>query len=30
MTALARKLDSLRDKGGIRHVDIANLLGTRP
>lgn len=30
MTALARKLDSLREKGGIRHIDVANLLGTRP
>lgn len=30
MTALARKLDSLRERGGIRHVDVANLLGTRP
>jgi transcriptional regulator with XRE-family HTH domain len=30
MTALARKLDSLREKGGMRHVDVANLLGTRP
>ena len=30
MTALARKLDTLREKGAIRHVDIANLLGTRP
>lgn len=30
MTALARKLDSLREKGGMRHIDVANLLGTRP
>jgi len=30
MTAVARKLDSLREKGGMRHVDVANLLGTRP
>lgn len=30
MTALARKLDSLREKGGMRHVDVANLLGARP
>lgn len=30
MTALARKLESLREKGGMRHVDVANLLGTRP
>jgi transcriptional regulator with XRE-family HTH domain len=30
MTALARKLESLHEKGAIRHIDIANLLGTRP
>jgi hypothetical protein len=30
MTAVARKLESLRSRGAIRHVDIANLLGTRP
>ena len=30
MTAVARKLDSIRDKGGMRNVDVANLLGTRP
>lgn len=30
MTAVARKLESLREKGGIRHVDVANLLNTRP
>ena len=30
MTAVARKLDSIREKGGMRNVDVANLLGTRP
>ncbi len=30
MTAVARKLESLRSRGAIRNVDIANLLGTRP
>jgi DNA-binding transcriptional regulator YiaG len=30
MTALARKLDVIRDKGGLRSTDVANLLGTRP
>lgn len=30
MTAVARKLDSIREKGGMKHVDVANLLGTRP
>ena len=30
MTAVARKLDSIRAKGGMRHIDVANLLGTRP
>lgn len=30
MTALARKLDSIRDKGGLKSTDVANLLGTRP
>lgn len=30
MTAVARKLDSIRQKGGMRHVDVANLLGLRP
>lgn len=29
-TAVARKLESIRTKGGMRHVDVANLLGTRP
>jgi Protein of unknown function (DUF2384) len=28
--AVARKLDSLRTKGAIRHIEVANLLGTRP
>lgn len=30
MTVLSRKLDALREKGGMRHVDVANLLRTRP
>ena len=30
MTALARKLQSLREKGMMRHTEVANLLGTRP
>ncbi len=30
MTAVARKLDSIRSKGGMKHIDVANLLGTRP
>jgi hypothetical protein len=29
-TAVARKLDSIRVKGAMRHVDVANMLGTRP
>lgn len=29
-TALSRRLDSIREKGAMKHVDIANLLGTRP
>lgn len=28
--AVARKLDSLREKGAMRNVEVANLLGTRP
>jgi hypothetical protein len=28
--AVARKLESIRDKGAMRHVEVANLLGTRP
>jgi hypothetical protein len=28
--ALARKLDSIRTKGAMRNVEVANLLGTRP
>jgi transcriptional regulator with XRE-family HTH domain len=28
--ALAKKLDSLREKGGMRSNEVANLLGTRP
>ncbi len=28
--AVARRLDSIREKGALRHVDVANLLGTRP
>lgn len=30
MTALSRKLDVIRTKGGMKNVDVANLLGTRP
>lgn len=29
-SAVARKLDSLRTKGGMRNIEVANLLGTRP
>jgi hypothetical protein len=28
--AVARKLDSLRAKGAMKHTDVANILGTRP
>lgn len=28
--AVARKLESLRTKGAIKHIEVANLLGTRP
>lgn len=28
--AVARKLESLREKGAMRHTDVANILGTRP
>jgi hypothetical protein len=28
--AVARKLESLREKGAMRHIDVANILGTRP
>ncbi|MYF86391.1 MAG: hypothetical protein F4178_08180 [Rhodospirillaceae bacterium] len=28
--AVARKLESIRTKGAMRHVEVANLLGTRP
>jgi transcriptional regulator with XRE-family HTH domain len=30
MSAISKKLDSIRDKGGMRLVDVANILGTRP
>ncbi len=30
MSALAKKLASLRDKGGLRNNEVANLLGARP
>ena len=30
MTAVARKLEIIRTKGGMKHIDVANLLGTRP
>lgn len=29
-SAVARKLESLRNKGAMRHIEVANLLGTRP
>jgi hypothetical protein len=29
-SAVARKLGSIRTKGAMRHVEVANLLGTRP
>lgn len=29
-SALARKLESIRTKGAMRHIEVANLLGTRP
>ena len=29
-TAVARKLESLRTKGAMRNIEVANLLGTRP
>ncbi len=29
-SAVARKLESIRAKGAMRHIEVANLLGTRP
>jgi transcriptional regulator with XRE-family HTH domain len=29
-SAVARKLESLRSKGAIKNIEVANLLGTRP
>lgn len=29
-SAVARKLESIRVKGAMRHIEVANLLGTRP
>lgn len=29
-SAVARKLESLRTKGSMKHIEVANLLGTRP
>jgi DNA-binding transcriptional regulator YiaG len=29
-SAVARKLDSLRSKGAMKNIEVANLLGTRP
>ena len=29
-SAVARKLDSLRTKGAMKNIEVANLLGTRP
>jgi transcriptional regulator with XRE-family HTH domain len=28
--AVARRLESIRSKGALRHADVANVLGTRP
>jgi transcriptional regulator with XRE-family HTH domain len=28
--AVARKLDSIRNKGGLKNIDVANVLGMRP
>jgi transcriptional regulator with XRE-family HTH domain len=30
MSAIAKKLEAIREKGGMRMVDVANVLGTRP
>src|SRR6202034_4508880 len=30
LSAVARKLESIREKGALRHTDVANVLGTRP
>lgn len=30
MTAIARKIDSLRTKGAMKSIDIANVIGARP
>jgi len=30
MNAVARKLESIREKGAMRSLEVANLLGTRP
>jgi DNA-binding transcriptional regulator YiaG len=29
-SAVARKLESIRTKGALKHIDVANVLGTRP
>lgn len=29
-SAVARRLESIRTKGAMRHVEVANMLGTRP
>ena len=29
-SAVARKLESIRTKGAMKHIDVANILGTRP
>ena len=29
-SAVARKLESIRTKGAMKHTDVANILGTRP
>lgn len=30
MSAVARKLESIKEKGALRHTDVANVLGMRP
>ena len=30
MSAVARRLESIREKGSLRHLDVAQILGTRP
>jgi len=30
MSAVARRLEAIREKGALRHMDVAQILGTRP